>query len=422
MSYQVRIISIHVPEALAGVPLPVEIVSANGAVRRTVLILGEGAARAIDVQGPGDYVVRAELPSGRWLSDSASATADASAVGEPGDEAAAVLDFNAAETSLDELLAPAVAAQTVAKNIPPRVSAAAPPHAGASAGFEALAAPAPPAGLEFGLFGSWVDIVGSEGAPAQRAVAVKWHRPWTEFALPGNLRLPEDLGWSTESTQWRPALVRVTNLGEAALVVTPPSYAASSLTLLPDPETGLDPQAPPLLAVWDSGHKTADALFAYVQRGALDLAREAAPALIEQAESLLSDKGANPIHATIAAYTLLTIGDTAHGSWMADLAGLFPFLPDGAIIYGWHLIHAGQAEQAPAQFQAALSRGLPIYSAGVRLLRDGLNFVAGIRRNDAQLRANAELAYQIAAAANFDSELTCLRLGEGGLMIVNKNS
>jgi hypothetical protein len=420
MSYQIRITSIHVPEALAGVPLPVEIVGANGAVQRAVLILQEGATRPVDVKAPGDYVVRAELPSGRWLADAASAAADAAgaaAAGHPFGQSAAVLDFNAAETPLDDILQPALAAQTAAKSLPPRVSAAAPPNAGASVGLEAMAAPAPPAQLDFGLFSGWVGVSGSGAAPARRAAAIKWRAPSTELALPGNLRLPEGLGWSGDSTQWRPALVRVTNLGDAALVVTPPAYAASSLTLLPDPETGLDPLAPPLLAVWESGHKTADALFAYVQRGALVLAREAAPALVEQAESLLVDKGANPIHATIAAYTLLTIGDTTHGSWMANLAGLFPFLPDGAIIYGWHLIHAGQAEQAAAQFHAALARGLPIYSAGVRLLRDGLNFVAGMHRDDAQLRADADLAYQIAAAANLDSELTCLRLGAGGLSI-----
>lgn len=415
MSYQVQITSIHVPEALAGVPLPIEIVGANGSVQRAVLILQEGAARTVDVKGPGAYVVRAELPSGRWLSDAATATTDAA--GKSLGPDSAVLDFNAAETPLDELLQPELAAQVVAKNLPPRVSAAAPPPPSASAGLEAMAAPAPPAGLEFGLFGSWVDVEGSDKAPARRAAAIEWRMPWTEFVLPGNLRLPNGLGWSADTTRWRPVLVRVSDLSARALVVTPPAYAASSLTLLPDPETGLDPQALRLLAVWESGHKTADALFAYVQRGALDLAREAAPALIEQAASLLVDKGANPIHAMIAAYTLLTIGDTAHGSWMANLASLFPFLPDGAIIYGWHLIHTGQAEQAPAQFHAALSRGLPIYTAGVRLLRDGLNFVAGIHRDDPQLRADADLAYQIAAAANLDSELTCLKLGEGGLAL-----
>ena len=280
-----------------------------------------------------------------------------------------------------------------------------------------MAAPAPPAGLEFGLFGSWVDVAGCRQSAGTAGGGNRVAHAMDGVCAAGQLASAEGLGWSADTTQWRPALVRVTDLSERALVVTPPAYAASSLTLLPDPETGLDPQAPPLLAVWESGHKTADALFAYVQRGALDLAREAAPALIEQAESLLVDKGANPIHATIAAYTLLTIGDTAHGSWMANLASLFPFLPDGAIIYGWHLIHTGQAEQAPAQFHAALSRGLPIYTAGVRLLRDGLNFVAGIHRDDAQLRADADLAYQIAAAANLDSELTCLRLGEGGLIV-----
>lgn len=418
MSHRVQITSIHVPEALVGVPLPVEIVGASGSVQRAVLILSEGATRAVDVKDPGDYVVRAELPSGRWLAATATATTGAGSGEEPlGSGSQAVLDFAAAETRMDEMLQPEVAAQTVAKNIPPRVSAAAPPVANLDAGFEAMAAPAPPAGLEFGLFGSWVDVKGSDTAPAHRTAVIEWRTPWTEFALPGNLRLPESLGWSADTTQWRPTLVRVTNLGERALVVTPSAYAGSSLTLLPDPDTGLDPQAPPLLALWESGHKTADALFAYVQRGALDLAREAAPALVAQAESLLVDKGANPIHATIAAYTLLTIGDTTHGNWMANLAGFFPFLPDGAIIYGWHLIHTGEAEQALTQFHAALSRGLPIYTAGVRLLRDGLNFLAGIRRDDAQLRADADLAYQIAAAANFDSELTCLRLGENGLAV-----
>lgn len=415
MSYQVQIASIHVPEALVGVPLPVEIVGANGAVQRAVLILHEGTTRTVAVKAQGNYVVRAELPSGRWLSDTASATVYAPK--EPLGPESAILDFIAAETPLDELLQPELAAQMVAKNLPPRVSAAAPPPPGASAGLEVMAAPAPPAGLEFGVFGSWVDGGGSDKMPVRRTAAIEWRTPWTEFVLPGNLRLPEGLGWSADTTQWRPALVRVTDLNERALVVTPPAYAASSLTLLPDPETGLDPQAPPFLAMWESGHKTADALFAYVQRGALDLAREAAPALIDQAESLLADKGANPIHATIAAYTLLTIGDTAHGSWMANLASLFPFLPDGAIIYGWHLIHTGQAEQAPAQFHAALSSGLPIYTAGVRLLRDGLNFVAGIHRDNAQLRADVDLAYQIAATVNLDSELTCVRLGEGGLAV-----
>ena len=121
MSYQVQITSIHVPEALAGVPLPIEIVGANGC----------GAARGADPergccphrrrQGPGAYVVRAELPSGRWLSDTASATTDAA--GKPLGPDSAVLDFNAAETPMDELLQPELAAQTVAKNTCRRGSA-----------------------------------------------------------------------------------------------------------------------------------------------------------------------------------------------------------------------------------------------------------------------------------------------------------
>jgi hypothetical protein len=52
-----------------------------------------------------------------------------------------------------------------------------------------------------------------------------------------------------------------------------------------------------------------------------------------------------------------------------------------------------------------------MFSEGVRLLREGLNFLSGLYPEDAELQAAASRAYRIAAAANLDSELTALRLG-----------
>lgn len=57
-----------------------------------------------------------------------------------------------------------------------------------------MVAPARPVGLEFGVFGSWVDGGGGDKMPARRTAAIEWRTPWTEFVLPGNLRLPEGLG------------------------------------------------------------------------------------------------------------------------------------------------------------------------------------------------------------------------------------
>src|SRR5262249_51702420 len=63
-------------------------------------------------------------------------------------------------------------------------------------------------------------------------------------------------------------------------------------------------------------------------------------------------------------------------------------------------------------FAKALDCGVPIYTEGTRLLRDGSNFLRDFHPGDTRLLDNARKAASIAAAANFASTLNCLRLGD----------
>ncbi|MDQ2996976.1 MAG: hypothetical protein M3R61_07980 [Chloroflexota bacterium] len=199
----------------------------------------------------------------------------------------------------------------------------------------------------------------------------------------------------------------------AALVLWPASLSGQPLNLLPDSDPGINTDAPLLLASVKSGDNAVDALLGYIHSGALTAAQQMAPAMITRAENFLYAKQSQPLYAIIAAYALLKVGSANRLNWIANLADWFPLLTDGAIIYGWYLIRNGEAEQARRYFRQALEHGLPMYTEGIRLLRDGLRFVSGLYPDDIDLQHDAALAYRIATAANFESVLTCLRLGHG---------
>jgi hypothetical protein len=267
--------------------------------------------------------------------------------------------------------------------------------------------------LVYGFFHTW-----KAGAAGDTLVIEsKGH---SSVEVPGDLTLAAHPGWFPDTTQWRPLLVRAMlprgkhgEPAEEALVVWPPSRENQPLTLDPAPYHGINREAPPLLARSPSGDRVADALFAYVRGGRLDLARQAVPAFAAQAERFLYEKYLNPIHAILAAYTLQKVGGDEHSDWLSNLAHSFQYLPDGALLYGWYLIRAGRAPEAKEFFRTALARGVPMYSLGVRLLRDGLSFLRGLEPEDADIKTDTARAFRLAAAINPSSELTCLRLGGG---------
>src|SRR6185436_1776271 len=65
--YEIKITSVRVPPALAGVSLPVEIIPQEGEATQSLITLGENRAETKSVDWPGSYLVRAVLPSGQLI-------------------------------------------------------------------------------------------------------------------------------------------------------------------------------------------------------------------------------------------------------------------------------------------------------------------------------------------------------------------
>lgn len=407
--YGITLVYTNVPEELEGVPVSLEIVSAAGKAQRVVATPSEGTSWRAPVAGPGRYFVRGELPSGQWIGE----TANVEEISEGQPEAEVTLDFGFEKAPVvvayesvfrsgSVLESHALSVPSLStKNLAGRFAAVAP------------AVEDSPLSLQYGFFQAWLADPPEAGAPPTDRLAVQWLGPGST-SLPGRFTLPEHPGANPRTTLWRPLLVQLSSAGlEYTLLVWPPSPGEQTLDLVLDTDTSANPNVPPVLAFWTSGDRQADALFSYVRGEALQAARESAPEPVALAERFIDLKRENPLHATLAAYTLLKIGHRELDIWMSNLGNWFPYLPDGAIILGWFLIRAGQAGQARDVLHTALERGLPMYSEGVRLLRDGLGFLRGLYPDDSQIQADAARADRIASVANLDSELTCLRLGRG---------
>jgi len=108
----------------------------------------------------------------------------------------------------------------------------------------------------------------------------------------------------------------------------------------------------------------------------------AARELIDQALSMLLEKVANPVAAAAGAYILLASRAQEDRErwhdWVRNLSNWFPKLPDGPVIEGWLALHRRKSDAVAARghFLRAYGRGIPAFSAGVRLLIDGLSMFA----------------------------------------------
>jgi hypothetical protein len=110
--------------------------------------------------------------------------------------------------------------------------------------------------------------------------------------------------------------------------------------------------------------------------------------VIDKAVSLLADKLEDPFGASIAGYVLLRMAarpqeQLVRQGWMKKLANWFPLIPHGAVIYGASLLRDEAAEDDPAvvvetrsYLLGAVSRGIPTYTMGLRLLFDKLRSLA----------------------------------------------
>lgn len=103
---------------------------------------------------------------------------------------------------------------------------------------------------------------------------------------------------------------------------------------------------------------------------------------LKQAEQLLKDKRIDSSAAAIGGYYLL-LSNCFHRlhNWPRNLADWFPFLPDGAVIYATQLVNnkkprKDKIAESRKHFLIAVSRGIPVYTEGLRLLIDGLTQLA----------------------------------------------
>jgi hypothetical protein len=143
-------------------------------------------------------------------------------------------------------------------------------------------------------------------------------------------------------------------------------------------ETGADY---PLDVVVSSGNWRVQTLLSLLRRGdtagARDWDREA-----RIAEKMLFSKMADPTAAAVGGYFLLRIRDFARlRNWANNLANWIGWMADGPIIHAWQLFAQADGDperrealtaQARARLLEASARGFPLYTEGLRLLRDGL--------------------------------------------------
>jgi hypothetical protein len=116
----------------------------------------------------------------------------------------------------------------------------------------------------------------------------------------------------------------------------------------------------------------ADSIGAYMNRGDLHSAA-AMTDWAEKAEDLLQDKMADPFAAAAGAYLLLRLRRfDLMRSWTKNLADWFPDVTDGRVIWAWQQIYShGNEAEIRQSLQLALQGSVPVFTEGMRLLRDG---------------------------------------------------
>jgi len=160
-------------------------------------------------------------------------------------------------------------------------------------------------------------------------------------------------------------------------------------------------------------------VFGYLSSGDLP----AAGRVTETAVNYLYNKGENPLAAAGGAYILVrlpaktTTETPVWVRWLTNLRNWFPWLPDGAILDGWaHLQGIGREpnfKEAAQAFIAAVDRGLPFYSAGVKLLYEGLTRVEATLEAKARPKGFAfafEFARRLTLRVDVSQTFTVVRL------------
>lgn len=166
----------------------------------------------------------------------------------------------------------------------------------------------------------------------------------------------------------------------ASKIVAVPSTYSVMVLLRPVAEANSDLH--PLDVIVSSEDWSMESFLSYMRSGVTEKADHFMNRDGGIAEQMLYEKISNPVRAAVGGYYLLNIGDLEriHG-WAENLSNWFQWMPDGPIIRAWQLLleagrnptlQADHFQQARERLLEATRRGFPLFTEGLRRLRDGL--------------------------------------------------
>jgi hypothetical protein len=403
---QISIRSFNVPDRLKGALVSVEIIPEHGKARRTMFTVSD-AASLQDVEGPGTYLVRATLPSGQLIAHHAvipdESNAEGIAIGE------AALDFGdlAASTNLG-------LNETVSTGRPFLKSAL----SAVGLAIRGLLRRGDGEDSRFSLFNhqEW-DNAESIGGEYEWGTFDRWSTDASTIIVRrggvGGIDLNGHMEAPLIKQNLRQMLIKAAPPGEQiqVLVSWVLDTSRNVATIAVDPAGAKYRSGAYCVVSREHAEPITTSLFSYLRAGALEQARSGVSALTAMLDRPEGQDELGSDEATMAAYVLHRLRAPNSLQTIDNLACKYADLVDLRVLQGVQRISEGRAENAAEYLNAALKRGVPGYTEGVRLLRDGLNFLTDLYPMDTIIRTNARRANSLASAANFDSEMTCLRLG-----------
>lgn len=196
--------------------------------------------------------------------------------------------------------------------------------------------------------------------------------------------------------------------GKSIFTMLPPSAEdGDTRALILDSASVSQPGACKIVV--ESGGEAAASLLSYVRNGRLEAAHQAAEDFLPAARELLRGKFRDFTSAVIAGYYLHKVGAWAEPNfggqsretwfaWLKNLNEEFPLYADGAVIHAWALLTSGESNLAREHFDKAILRGLPMFTQGVRMLLNGVQFLNSLFPDDRNIgRRLMRLQHQISA-------------------------
>ncbi|MCA1386040.1 MULTISPECIES: hypothetical protein [unclassified Bradyrhizobium] len=448
-SYIVRITAENVPPDLAGAPIAVEVFSEAGKAERAALRLA-GRPTDVGVPGPGSYLVRTALPSGRIISITVATPETGTnglAIGEAVldmKETDAIADFWREAESLMKIATAIQASRKPGETMPPWLGERLRELGNraleniAELGRNALTR------LLDRFRGQVVITDVSSADPGSPRIQNSEHRRTAHDAHAGS---PIELSyrWGT-FVEWTPGRTHSTLVlrkggdgkvdaqGEISVpsgiaptncfyveISEPSSHNAALVVWLPGPKgEAVKLAASSELAAYRSGSvlsaypaspedALATTLYEYVRQGAMERARLFLDDLIERLRNPQDMPSSNT--SILAAYVLYKLRHPYADELIPRLREMNPDLPDVHVLQCAQWIATGKQDSVPDELVTAIKCGIPIYTEGVRLLRDSSNLCRDLFPDDKRFGDHVRKAHSAASAANFESMLTCLRLG-----------